>query len=99
MITVDREVCINCGACVAVCPAAILGMGDEGPEAIKKCGCIKCGHCVAVCPVAALDHEKAPAVRFGITKKKKHQKKRLRSFWIWLGWLQLVGIAKVRILW
>ena len=60
MITVDREVCINCGACVAVCPAAILGMGDEGPEAIKKCGCIKCGHCVAVCPVAALDHEKAP---------------------------------------
>ena len=60
MIKVDRELCISCGACVAVCPAAILGMSDEGPEAIKKCGCIKCGHCVAVCPVAALDHEKIP---------------------------------------
>lgn len=81
MIDVDKKLCVRCGACVAVCPAAILGMGEQGPEAIKKVGCIKCGHCVAVCPVAALDHEKAPlAEQTNIRSELKITQEQARQF-------------------
>ncbi len=50
-----EEACIQCGACVAVCPAGVF-VNAEGVRAARPGGCILCGHCVAVCPVDAVSH-------------------------------------------
>ncbi len=47
--------CIECGACVDVCPARVFTKAD-GVRASRPGGCILCGHCVAVCPVEAVEH-------------------------------------------
>lgn len=53
VVSVDRTVCLSCGACVAVCPPdsifldnLTLGIDDET--------CTRCERCLRVCPVSAL---------------------------------------------
>lgn len=60
LITVNKDLCIQCGICTEVCPAKALGMGENGPEAIMPQACNGCGHCVAVCPHMAIDSNRAP---------------------------------------
>lgn len=57
---VDKDKCTKCGACADVCPASLIGVGEDGPQGTGLLSCIACGHCVAVCPVEALDHFHAP---------------------------------------
>jgi len=60
LLSVNREKCTKCSACVEVCPSCIIQMNDEFPQLISDQDCISCGHCVAVCPTKALDHPLAP---------------------------------------
>ncbi|HEY3424132.1 MAG TPA: nitroreductase family protein [Negativicutes bacterium] len=60
LIKVDQTGCIQCGICVKVCPASVLSMGENGPEAIAPQACVACGHCVAVCPQTAIDNTRTP---------------------------------------
>jgi nitroreductase/NAD-dependent dihydropyrimidine dehydrogenase PreA subunit len=60
LLHVDTEKCTICGACAAVCPAALIDVSDNGPEENGIESCVACGHCVAVCPVEALDNRRAP---------------------------------------
>ncbi|HSH14127.1 MAG TPA: nitroreductase family protein [Desulfurivibrionaceae bacterium] len=50
---VDEELCIQCGECVADCPAAIIVM-DGYPKVIDEERCYRCQHCLAVCPTGAV---------------------------------------------
>lgn len=50
---IDEEKCIQCGECVADCPAMVLTM-DEYPKLENSDGCFRCQHCLAVCPTGAL---------------------------------------------
>ncbi len=59
LLRVATEKCTKCGACAEVCPAFVIGMGEDGPRQLHP-GCFACGHCVAVCPTAALDNRRAP---------------------------------------
>ena len=52
-ITVDRDKCIGCEACVAVCPVGAINM-VEGKAEINQDTCISCGACVSECPVEAI---------------------------------------------
>ena len=52
-ITVDRDKCIGCEACVAVCPVGAITM-VEGKADINQDTCISCGACVSECPVEAI---------------------------------------------
>ncbi len=49
---VDEERCIQCGECVAECPAGVINMDDY--PVIYKEGCYQCQHCLAVCPTGAV---------------------------------------------
>lgn len=50
---VDEARCIQCGECVADCPAEVLVM-DGYPQLVNEAGCYRCQHCLAVCPTAAV---------------------------------------------
>lgn len=50
-----EEKCVECGACVGVCPSKALTMGP--PEYMLEFDmekCLLCGHCVRACPVRAI---------------------------------------------
>ena len=45
-IAVDKNKCVHCGRCAAVCKSDVTLAGDKE--------CISCGECVDVCPVHAV---------------------------------------------
>ena len=56
-ITVDKEKCIHCGACIRDCIVKCIAFDDEkipcyAPGGAEKC--VACQHCFAVCPTGAL---------------------------------------------
>ena len=58
MISIERDLCINCGRCAESCPLGIFrrneaGMAEVGPQ--KRC--IQCMHCTAACPRQAVRFE------------------------------------------
>ena len=50
---VDKEKCIGCGTCVAICPVEAISFVD-GKAKIDRNKCIHCGSCEASCPVRAI---------------------------------------------
>jgi len=56
-VVADKNKCLRCGGCVAVCPKLALDLTEHGivcdPEK-----CIDCGICVKFCPVEALSLKK-----------------------------------------
>lgn len=55
-VEVDKDACIGCGACVAICPD-VFEMGDDGKSAVKK-GEVEEGGCAEQaangCPVQCI---------------------------------------------
>jgi len=50
---IDKDKCIQCGECVADCPAGIIDM-QEFPVITDEERCYRCQHCYAVCPTGAV---------------------------------------------
>lgn len=59
-IIIRQEVCIRCGACVALCMRRVFERQDDRIVAVNPSQCNVCGHCVAVCPVDAIVHAHLP---------------------------------------
>lgn len=53
LLEINREECIGCGACVAVCPFGSLSLDDENIAVVDET-CTACGACIPECPVEAL---------------------------------------------
>jgi ferredoxin len=59
-LAVDKEKCIGCGACAALCPDA-FEMGSDGKSHVKNAkACAKCDCKAATdgCPVGAITYSK-----------------------------------------
>ena len=52
MVSIEKELCVGCGACVSDCPGRAIKI-EEGTAEVTR-PCIECGHCVAICPVKAV---------------------------------------------
>lgn len=50
----DESECVDCGACISVCPQDVLSFDDEWKLTIDGHKCILCGKCVIACPHNAL---------------------------------------------
>ena len=51
--TIDRELCIGCGACVKVCLTDTITLKKE-KAVVTGQRSLSCGHCAAVCPTGAV---------------------------------------------
>jgi len=56
-VTVDKDLCIACGTCVAYCPYNAPTLASVGGISFDLDACRGCGLCVALCPAFALDLE------------------------------------------
>ena len=52
---IDKNKCIGCGTCVAICPVEAISFTNDGKAQIDTTKCIKCGACQASCPVEAIE--------------------------------------------
>ncbi len=50
----DENECVECGACLSVCPTKVFSLDDEFNLQVDETKCIQCGTCVAMCPHNAL---------------------------------------------
>ena len=57
VIFVDKDKCVNCHRCIAVCPSKMCNDGSGDYVKINSDMCIGCGHCIEAC-----DH----GARYGI---------------------------------
>ena len=53
-LRLDREKCIGCGACLLVCPHAVLSLTHGKVDIADRDACMECGACAKNCPAAAL---------------------------------------------
>ncbi len=55
--------CINCGACVAVCPQEAGFVSDFDTIAVNKECDIACMICEDICPVTTITHKKVSELK------------------------------------
>lgn len=53
-VTRDEIECIDCGACISICPQNVFSFDDEWKLVLDQDSCILCGKCVSACPQNAL---------------------------------------------
>lgn len=54
MMSIDKSLCVNCGACVRACSMGIFRLDDSGQVEVRDKPCIECYHCAAACPAKAV---------------------------------------------
>lgn len=50
----DEIECIDCGACISICPQNVFSFDEEWKLVLDQESCILCGKCVTACPQNAL---------------------------------------------
>lgn len=65
---VFSDLCLRCGACVAICPISILSLNDKSfPIIVDLANCNDCQLCLKVCPGHEVDLATLAAQLFGQT--------------------------------
>lgn len=53
-VEVDKEKCINCGACYSICPVSAISFKDDLSISFDQEKCVSCKLCVDACPARAI---------------------------------------------
>lgn len=53
-ISVDASECVDCGACISVCPREVFSFDPEWKLVVAEDRCVLCGRCIPACPHKAL---------------------------------------------
>ncbi len=54
VIQLDEDACIECGACISLCPTGALILTDDYSIELDEDKCVYCEACVPSCPARAL---------------------------------------------
>lgn len=54
VVTKEDEKCVDCGACVSLCPVKAICIKDDWSIEIDDQLCIGCGFCTSSCPMKAI---------------------------------------------
>jgi len=54
VVTKEEEKCVDCGACVSLCPVKAICIMDDWSIDIDDQLCIGCGFCTSSCPMKAI---------------------------------------------
>jgi len=57
-VVLDEDICIDCGACVSLCPTDALHFEDDDSVGFKDDKCIGCLICIDSCPRSAIEESK-----------------------------------------
>jgi ferredoxin len=52
-VKANKDICLYCGGCVAVCPVAALQLRETYIKVDGK-KCTDCGICIKICPAGAM---------------------------------------------
>jgi ferredoxin len=50
----DEDECVECGACISVCPMNVYTFDEAWNVQVDEKKCIQCGMCIKMCPHGAL---------------------------------------------
>jgi NAD-dependent dihydropyrimidine dehydrogenase PreA subunit len=50
----DENECVECSACISVCPTKVFSLDDDFSLIVDESKCIQCGTCIDMCPHNAL---------------------------------------------
>jgi ferredoxin len=53
-VAVNEAECVDCGACISICPREVLSFDPDWKLRLEEERCILCGKCVEACPHKAL---------------------------------------------
>ncbi|MFA5332074.1 MAG: 4Fe-4S binding protein [Methanoregula sp.] len=53
-ISVNESECVDCGACISVCPREVFSFDKEWKLVADEGRCVVCGKCITACPHKAL---------------------------------------------
>ena len=56
-IALDEAECIDCGACISVCPQGVFSFDEEWRLRVNSERCVLCGKCIRACPHSALSQQ------------------------------------------
>ncbi|MHA1680988.1 MAG: 4Fe-4S binding protein [Promethearchaeota archaeon] len=51
---IDYSSCVQCNACITVCPVSAIQTDDGGKIVVNQVACKGCGLCVPICPTGAI---------------------------------------------
>jgi ferredoxin len=53
-INLDESECVDCGACISICPREVFSFDPDWKLSVDEKLCVLCGKCVDACPSHAL---------------------------------------------
>ena len=53
-VNVNESECVDCGACISICPREAFSFDKEWKLRLDEEKCVLCGKCIPVCPHRAL---------------------------------------------
>jgi ferredoxin len=57
VIDLDETRCIDCGACISICPQEVFYFDESWKLLVRGEKCVLCGRCIEICPQRALSHK------------------------------------------
>jgi len=57
VLTLDEGRCIDCGACISICPQEVFSFDEDWKLVVRSEKCVLCGRCIEICPQRALSQK------------------------------------------